>query len=61
MAARAKGRNRERQWRRLMENPDYVADCRANARRVLIEPPPYVFRLQTQAEVTKRPGRPSDH
>ena len=51
MAARAKGRNREREWRRLTENPDYVADWRANAGRVLIEPPPHVFRRQTEADL----------
>ena len=34
-----------------MENPDYVADWRANAGPVHLEPPPYVFRRQTQADL----------
>ena len=52
MAARAKGRKRKRELRRLMENPDYVVDWRANAGRAVMEPPPYVFRGQTEADLT---------
>ena len=51
MAARAMGRNRERELRRLTENPAYVEDWRANAGRMLTEPPPYVFRRQTEADL----------
>ena len=51
MVARAKGRTRDREWRQLTKNPDYVADWRANAGRAPMEPPPYVFRRQTEADL----------
>ncbi len=34
-----------------MENPDYAADWRASAGRAVMEPPPYVFRRQTEADL----------
>ena len=51
MATRAKGRDPERALRRLMENPDYVADWRAHAGATVREAPPYVFRRQTEADL----------
>ena len=41
----------ERAWKRLSENADYVADWRANAGARVREPPPYVFRRQTEADL----------
>ena len=51
MMTRAKGREPERAWRRLMENPDYVADWRASAGPTVREAPPYVIRRQTVADL----------
>ena len=51
MMTRAKGREPERAWRRLMENPEYVADWRTNAGPSVREAPPYVFRRQTAADL----------
>ena len=51
MARRAKGRDPERGWRRLMDSPDYVADWRAHAGPTVREAPPYVFRRQTEADM----------
>ena len=51
MATRAKGRGPERAWRRLLENPDYVADWQAHAGPTVREAPPYVFRRQTEVDL----------
>ena len=51
MAADAEGRDPGRAWRRLMENPDYVADWRALAEPTVREAPPHVFRRQTEADL----------
>ena len=51
MATRAKGRDPDRAWRRLSEDPDYVADWRANAGPTVREAPPHVFRRQTEADL----------
>ena len=50
MTTRAEGREPERVWRRLRENPDYVADWRASAGPTFREAPPYAFRRQTEAD-----------
>ena len=51
MAARAKGRDPERAWRQLMEDPDYRADWRTHAGPTVREAPPYVFRRQTEVDL----------
>ena len=51
MTACAEGRDPGRAWRRLMENPDYVADWRAHAGPTVRERPPHVFRRQTEADL----------
>ena len=51
MTSRALGGDRERGWRRLRENPDYVADWRENAAPTVREAPPHAFRRQTQADL----------
>ena len=51
MTAGAEDRDPGRAWRRLMENPDYVADWRAHAGPTIREPPPHVFRRQTEADL----------
>ena len=51
MAAGAEDRDPGRAWRRLMENPDYVADWRAHAGPTVREAPPHVFRRQTEADL----------
>ena len=51
MTTRAQRRAPERAWRRLRENPEYVADWRANAGPTVREPPPYAFRRQTEADL----------
>ena len=52
MTTRAEGRDPERAWRRLRENPDYVADWRASAGPTVREAPPHVIRRQTEADLT---------
>ena len=52
MTAGDENRDPGRAWRRLMENPDYVADWRAHAGPTVREPPPHVFRRQTEADLT---------
>ena len=52
MTTRAQGRDPKRAWRRLRENPDYVADWRASAGRTVREAPPHAFRGQTEADLT---------
>ncbi len=42
---------RERVWRSLRANPDFVADWRANAGPVAHEPPPFPLRRQTVADL----------
>ncbi len=44
-------RDPRRAWKRLRENPDYVADWRASAGPTVREPPPFVFRRQTEADL----------
>ena len=51
MTKRANDRDSRRAWRRLLENPDYVADWRANAGPMVREALPYVFRRQTAADL----------
>ena len=51
MTTRALGRDAERAWRRLRENPDYVADWRASAGRTVREAPPHAIRRQTDADL----------
>ena len=51
MTAGAEGRDPERTWQRLMENPDYFADWRAHAGPTVREAPPHVFRRQTEADL----------
>ena len=51
MTTRAEGRDPERVWRRLREDPDYVADWRASAEPTVREAPPYAFRRQTEADL----------
>ena len=51
MTTRSEGRGPERVWRRLRENPDYVADWRASAGPTVREAPPYAFRRQTDADL----------
>ncbi len=51
MTAGAEGRNPGRAWRRLMENPDYVADWRLHAGPTVREAPPHVFRRQTEVDL----------
>ena len=51
VAARAKGCDRERAWRRLAENPDDGAHWRAHAGPTVREAPPYVFRRQTEVDL----------
>ena len=41
----------QRAWRRLSEDPDYVAHWRASAGPTVREAPPHVFRRQTEADV----------
>ena len=38
-------------WKRLRENPDYVADWCARAGPTVREAPPYAFRRQTEADL----------
>ena len=52
MATRAKGRGPERAWRRLMDNPDCVADWQAPAGPTVREAPPYLFRRQIEVDLT---------
>ena len=52
MTTKALGRDPERAWRRLRENPDYVAHWRASAGRTVREAPPHGFRRQTEADLT---------
>jgi len=52
MSAVAEGREPGEAWRRLMKNPDYVADWRAYAGPTVREPPPHVIRRQTEADLT---------
>ena len=51
MTTRAEGRDRQRAWRRLRENPDYVADWSASAGPTVREAPPHAFRRQTAADL----------
>ena len=51
MTASAEGRVPGRAWRRLMENPDYVADWRLHAGPTVHEAPPHVFRRQTETDL----------
>ena len=51
MTTEAQRRDTERAWRRLRENPDYVADWRASAGATVREAPPYAFRRQTGADL----------
>ncbi|MDE2992071.1 MAG: hypothetical protein OXU21_13585 [Chloroflexota bacterium] len=51
MTTNAQGRDPQRAWRRLRENPDYVADWRASAGPTVREAPPYAFRRQTEADL----------
>lgn len=51
MTSRARGGDPERAWRRLRENPDYVADWRANAGPTVREALPHAYRRQTQADL----------
>ena len=51
MTTRAEGRDPQRIWKGLRENPDYVADWRASAGPAAREAPPYPFRRQTEADV----------
>ena len=51
MTAGNEGRDPGQAWRRLMENPDYVADWRAHAGPTVREAPPHVFRRQTEADL----------
>ena len=51
MTKRAQRRDPERVWRRLRENPDYVAHWRASAGATVREAPPHAFRRQTDADV----------
>ena len=44
-------RDPRRVWKRLRENPDYVADWRASAGPTVREPPPLPFRRQTEADM----------
>ena len=49
---KALGRDPERAWRRLRENPDYVADWGVSAGPTAREAPPRAFRRQTEADLT---------
>ena len=51
MTTGAQRRDPERAWRRLRENPDYVAHWRASAGPTVREAPPYAFRRQTEADL----------
>ena len=51
MTTRGEGRGPGRAWRRLRENPDYVADWRASAGPTVREAPPHAFRRQTEADL----------
>ena len=51
MTTKGEGRDPGRAWRRLRENPDYVADWRASAGPTVREAPPHAFRRQTQADL----------
>ena len=51
MTAGAEGRDPGKAWRRLMEDPDYVADWQAYAGPTVREAPPYVFRRETEADL----------
>ena len=51
MTTTSEDRDPERTWRRLRENPDYVADWRASAGPTAREAPPLAFRRQTEADL----------
>ena len=51
MTTTSESRDPERTWRRLRENPDYVADWRASAGPTAREAPPLAFRRQTEADL----------
>ena len=51
MTTRAQRRGSERAWRRLRENPDYVADWRASAGPTVREARPHAFRRQSEADL----------
>ena len=51
MTTRPEDRDPQRVWRRLRENPDYVADWRASAGPTAREAPPLAFRRQTEADL----------
>ena len=51
VTTKAQSRDPERCWRRLRENPDYVADWRAGAGPTVREAPPHAFRRQTEADL----------
>ena len=51
MMAGAEGRDPGWVWRRLRENPDYVADWQAHAGPTVREAPPNAFRRQNEADL----------